>query len=70
MDKAAVVDEIIKLEWTMFHNVNGETRANCQEDPLTFRKMRGAQYEVWDPEVCESYLEDLRAAESEGSISI
>ncbi len=66
MDKQTLIDEIIKTEWPMFHNVNGDYRVGCQESPGTFRRMRGAQYEVWDPEVCESYLEDLKKAEQEG----
>ena len=66
MDKQTLIDEIIKAEWPMFHNVNGDYRVGCQESPDTFRRMRGAQYEVWNPEVCESYLEDLQNAAKEG----
>ena len=66
MDKETVINEIIKAEWPMFHNVNGENRVGCQENPDAFRRMRGAQYEVWNQEVCESYLDDVNSAALEG----
>lgn len=66
MDKETVINEIIKAEWPMFHNVNGENRVGCQENPDAFRRMRGAQYEVWNQEVCESYLDDVLSASLEG----
>ncbi len=66
MNKNEVIEEILRVEWPMFHNVNGETRADCQENLNGFRRMRGAQYEVWSQEVCESYLQDLKEAEAAG----
>ena len=62
MDKKALIEEIVKKEWPMFHNVNGEDRVDCQEDPTTFYNMRTAQFEVWNEEALESYNRDLDAA--------
>jgi len=50
----------------MFHNVNGEDRADCQNDQRTFYAMRDAQYSEWSEETLESYLADMEKAESEG----
>ena len=32
MEKTALIDAILEKEWPMFHNVNGEDRADCQND--------------------------------------
>lgn len=64
--KSEVIEEIIGAEWPMFHTVNGEDRADCQENPAVFRAMRGAQFRAWTEEACESYLADLRRAQAEG----
>ena len=60
------VKRIIEKEWKMFHSVNGEERTSCQNDLEGFRRMRGAQYEVWTEKLCKSYLADLAVAEQEG----
>ena len=58
-----VVEQIIALEWEMFTSVNdGEARASCQDDRVTFEGMRVAQFGQWSPEAAASYLEDLEAA--------
>ncbi len=61
-----LISDVIAKEWNMFHNVNGENRAYCQEDPVTFDGMRRAQFEAWSPETVQSYLADVEQAESEG----
>lgn len=66
MDKKALITAMIDTEWDMFHNVNGDTRANCQENRIMFEKMRGAQYEVWNYDVCSSYYQDLLEAKAAG----
>ena len=66
MSKETAENAIIEKEWVMFHSVNGETRASCQDDLAGFRKMRGAQYDVWTEELCESFLADLTEAEGQG----
>ncbi len=60
------ITNIIEKEWNMFHNVNGEQRASCQEDYNTFVGMRSAQFKVWSQAALESYLEDLNEAETNG----
>ncbi len=66
MDKKALIDAILEKEWPMFHNVNGDERASCQNDYPVFEIMRRAQYKVWSPEALEAYLADVSAAAAEG----
>ena len=48
MDKKALIDAILEKEWPMFHNVNGEERASCQNDYPVFEIMRRAfEAEEW-----------------------
>ncbi len=55
--------EILEREWKMFSTVaNAGGKANCQEDPETFRIMRGSQIGDWPDELLASWLEDLRQA--------
>lgn len=62
MEKESIVKEIIALEWPMFHEVNGDTRADCQNDQPMFVRMRHAQFSVWSEEALLAYREDLLAA--------
>ena len=67
MEPAAVVDEIVALEWDMFsrvHNAGGP--ASCQMAPKTFAAMRRSQFLAWDEATRASYLDDLRAAGEQG----
>ena len=66
MEKKALIDAILEKEWPMFHNVNGEERASCQNDYPVFEIMRRAQYDAWSPEALEAYLADVSAAEAAG----
>ena len=66
MTKQELIEAIIEKEWIMFHNVNGDTRADCQEDQRTFAIMRRAQYEAWSEEAVVSFFHDICAAEAEG----
>ncbi len=60
MNKDALIDRIVSLEWDLFQAVNeGGPRASCQEDRVTFEGMRRGQFEAWSTEACGSYLEDL-----------
>lgn len=61
-----MIDAIVKLEWPMFHTVNGEDHTACQEDPVTFDAMRRAQFSAWSQEAVEAYLRDLEQARAEG----
>lgn len=62
--KEEVTEKIVALEWRQFQQVQNEGgRADCQEDPETFRIMRKSQFLAWTQEALDSYLEDLREAE-------
>lgn len=68
MEKKAVIEKIISIEWTMFDAVeNIAGRASCQDDYDTFRIMRQSQLEAWNTETLESYLNDLKTAQENGS---
>ena len=50
MTKKELIDAIVELEWPMFHEVNGDTRADCQENRPVFVNMRTAQFSEWSEE--------------------
>ncbi len=62
MEKKSLVEEIIRLEWPMFREVNGDERADCQKNYPMFVAMRGAQFAAWDEASLLSYRGDLEAA--------
>lgn len=66
MENNELIEQLIALEWPMFHMVNGEDRASCQENEAVFRAMRGAQFRAWSVRAAECYLEDLKAARAAG----
>ena len=66
-NKNESIDKIIAIEWIMFTAVNeGYETADCQEDLVTFRGMRKAQFSAWSQESVNSYLLDLENAQSIG----
>jgi hypothetical protein len=57
------IERIVAMEWAMFDRVNNMSgRASCQDDGLTFRRMRESHFEAWDSDSLESYLSDLEEA--------
>ena len=59
-EKQNIIEKIVSLEWEMFTTVNeGEARASCQEDRVTFDGMRTAQFRAWPLESITSYQDDL-----------
>lgn len=63
----SLISAIIELEWSMFSQVeNTGGPASCQSDPGTFAIMRRSQLHAWSKEVQESYLQDLKTANSQG----
>ena len=66
MTKKELIEATIEKEWNMFHWVNGEVRADCQEDWRTFVIMRRAQYMAWSEEAVASFFNDICTAEAEG----
>lgn len=62
----ATISRIIEKEWRMFQAVNaGLARADCQQTPETFARMRCAQFLAWNEETCRSYEQDLIHAEAD-----
>lgn len=62
-----MVEEVIKLEWAMFDNVeNIGGRASCQNNYPVFYIMRKSQYLAWNKDVLESYHKDLSYAYKKG----
>jgi hypothetical protein len=66
MDKEKIIESIIELEWPMFREVNGDTRADCQENYPMFVNMRTSQFSAWNGEALAAYREDLLAARAAG----
>lgn len=63
--RESLVSSIVKIEWQMFQSVpNIGGKASCQQDWKTFRIMRTSQAASWSEATLESYLNDLRTAES------
>lgn len=64
--KEALVDVIVRTEFTLFDQVNNRGgRADCQDNWPTFSIMRRSQFLAWNEESLESYLMDLRTAITE-----
>ncbi len=66
MENKSLIEEIVRQEWPMFREVNGEERADCQENYPMFVAMREAQFSAWDEASLRSYLGDLEDAREEG----
>ncbi|MBI5843424.1 MAG: DUF4125 family protein [Deltaproteobacteria bacterium] len=64
--KQGVIAQILSIELSMFLSVRSLEKASCQEDPERFKVMRAAQFSAWSEKTLESYLKDLKRAESEG----
>lgn len=61
-----LIAEIVELELKMFLAVPGDGTGNCQQNPGAFKLHRKAQFCLWSKATLASYLDDLRAADSEG----
>ncbi len=65
--KAALVNELVSLEWAAFDKVENEGgRADCQDDWNTFSIMRKSQYFTWSAEMLKSYIADFHRANDAG----
>lgn len=67
MNRSEVQRAIVETEWEMFQNVKGiGGRADCQDDNQTFLIMRLSQFDSWEDNVLQSYLQDLMDAKAAG----
>lgn len=66
MTKQETIEKMLAAEWEMFRSVNGDTRAECQENRRTFEIMRRAQYEAWSEETVSSFFSDILSAQKMG----
>lgn len=65
--KAALINELVTLEWEAFDKVENEGgRADCQDDWNTFSLMRTSQYYTWTEEMLRSYIHDFHVANEKG----
>lgn len=65
--KAALVNELVSLEWEAFDKVENEGgRADCQDDWNTFSIMRKSQYDTWTEAMLKSYIADFHRANDRG----
>ena len=65
--KAALVEELVLLEWQAFDKVENEGgRADCLDDWNTFSILRRSQYDTWTEEMLKSYIHDFRNAGERG----
>ncbi|MDD3931707.1 MAG: DUF4125 family protein [Eubacteriales bacterium] len=65
--KEKLIENILKIEWDMFSNVNNISgTAPCQKDEKTFRIMRSSQFKALSENILQSYLDDLICAEKAG----
>jgi len=65
MNKQDFINEILKLELSMFLTVKTDQPAPCMDHPEGFRNMRNAQFQVWSVETLASYYNDLNMAAQE-----
>ena len=61
-----LLDNIIEFEFDMFEQVRTSEPSLCQEQPETFRAMRGMTHSVLSTKTLQSYFEDLQKAKAEG----
>lgn len=61
-NREILIKDILDMELQMFLNVKGESSTLCQEQPDTFKKIRGSIYEIWSIAMLESYFQDLVTA--------
>jgi len=64
--KESLIKEVLDRELKMFLTVPTLQKASCQEDPESFRLVRGSQFYIWSEKTIESYLNDIKKAEEKG----
>ncbi len=67
MDDAALVDHIVRAEFSAFDKVKNEGgRADCQDNWGTFEIMRKSQYNTWNRDMLIRYASDFDSALAKG----
>lgn len=66
LDKKALIQAVIRAEWSMFQKVRSATPAACQQSPEQFKSIRGSLFSTWNEALLASYLGDLEQASQSG----
>lgn len=64
--KNRIIHKILDIEVDMFRRVPTGEEPSCRAHLDDMKLHRRGQFSVWSVETCESYLEDLKAAEERG----
>lgn len=66
VEKDALLERVLDLEWEMFIRVKSANPAVCQSAPGKFRAVRGSVFMVWTAEMLAAYLEQIESAKVQG----
>lgn len=66
MEKDALLERVLDLEWEMFVRVKSDRPASCQSAPDKFRAIRGSVFSTWTADMLEAYLLQLMGAKAQG----
>ncbi len=66
MEKDALLERVLDLEWDMFVCVKSDQPASCQSAPDKFRAIRGSVFSTWTAQMLEAYLVQLTEAAAQG----
>jgi len=65
-ERERFMQEIQDIEWEMFRSVKSADPASCQEQPETFRQVRGSIFQLWPRKLMGAYLIELTTAKRRG----
>ncbi len=65
-ERERFMQEILDLEWEMFASVKSADPASCQNEPETFRQVRGTIFQLWPRKLLAAYLIELTRAKRRG----
>lgn len=66
MEKDALMERVLDLEWEMFVRVKSDHPASCQSAPDKFRAIRGSVFATWTADMLAAYLVQLLEAKVQG----
>ncbi|WP_206811707.1 DUF4125 family protein [Paradesulfitobacterium ferrireducens] len=64
--KRRLINEILEIEQQMLALVSSQERAVVHDKPETFKVVRECSFELWSVQALQSYLLDLKNAQSKG----